>query len=455
MAAKPSLTDRLKGTFEQFFVWGVLQQIAGAILAPVVQGLQQKALSIDPNTTLTPADVVDAQIKGHMTADAARAEALNSGVNAQRLQTMVDSAGEPPGVETLLFMDRRGIIPTSGTGADSVSLEQGIRESRTKDKWIPALKAMSLSPIPVSDAVDAVVEGQIDYGAGEKIAYQNGISSADFRILVNTRGNPPSPSDLIELVRRGEIPMRGTGPTVTSLQQGIFEGSTKDKWEPAFEALVQQLPPPRTTTALLRNGSIDDARALALFQKAGLSAEDAAAYVADAHHQRTQTERELTKSDILALYQERAIDAQQCEAMLAGLHFSAQDAQFLIAITDFRRAKAQLDSAVGKVRSLFIAHKIDERAVITTLDGLSVPPAQRDNLITTWRLEREVNVQRLTAAEYADAAFYGIMSAQDAADAIEALGFTKGDAQTRVALRFHAPWDTITKPPAGGATGGP
>lgn len=446
--AKKGLGTKLGGTFEQIFLWQVLGQLAGAILAPPNSQLQQEAFQLDPNNPLSPAEAVDAVVRNHLTHDKAANEARNSGINDDRFKTLVAIAGQPPGLEAALSWYRRGIIPFDGKGSDAISVEQIIAESDTKDKYTAAIKASALLPISVADAVDAVVENQIPYAQGEAVAYQNGISKDSFRILVNTRGNPPSPSELIELVRRRIIPEKGTGPSVLSLEQGISEGATKDKWIPAYEALLKAVPPPRTVVALLRNGSIDDARAQELLQEAGLSPQDAAAYVADAHHQKTATHRDLARDDVLALYYDRAISADVATQMLEGLGYNAQDSGFLLGIQDFRRAKSLLTTAIGKIRSLYVGHKIDAVEVTNALGQWHVPDAQQKELLAVWQVERDANVVRLTAAEYCDAVKYGIIDVPTCLDALVKLGFTPQDAVIRLGVTLHAPVGPV--PAAGG-----
>jgi hypothetical protein len=439
MAAKPGILAKLSGTFEQFFIWGVLMQVASAILAPVTQGLQQLALKLDPNTPLSPADAADAAVRGHWGVDQAAAEALLSGVNGERFDVLRRNAGEPPGIETLLAAGRRALIPVEGVGVDAVSVEQGIRDGRIADKWAPMLQRMTTVPIGVSDAVDAVVENQIDYAAGEHIAFLGGVSAADFRILVNTRGNPPSPVELQDWVRRGLIPVDGVGPDVLSLTQGISEGATKDKWISKYVASLEVLPPPRTVTALLRNGSIDDAKALQLFRQAGLSEEMAAAYVADAHHQKTASDRELAKSDVVSLYEAQIVTGEQAGAMLSALGYSVESIGLILGLADFRREAAMVNQAIARIRALYVARKLAKNSAITALDKLGVPASQRDHLIQTWALERGATIRVLTVAEIVSAVKLTLLSADEGLAELAALGYQPLEAWIVLSVGLKGP----------------
>lgn len=440
MAAEFGTAGRLftKGSVaEQIFVWGILAGIVQALGRPGLEALTQLANAAAQNAILSPAELVDGVIKGHIPMDRGVQEAGLSGLEPGRFHSLVDSAGEPPGLTFLLEAQRRGFIPDSGRGADSTSLEQGIRESRLKDKWIDVVKAMSLTPIPVADAVDAVIEGQIDYATGEHIAFLGGIKAEDFRVLVNTRGRPPTPVELNVLHKRGIIPLEGTGPDVLSVQQGIFEGATKDKWWRAIAALAEYVPPPRTVTALVREGSISDDQALALFQKSGLDQELATAYLHSAHHQKLQASKELAKADVEQLYRDQLISVQQASGMLGALGFTADEAAFLLQLQDVKRAVGFLNQAIGRVHTLYVNHKVEKTVASSTLDALKVPTAQRDDLLVTWDIERGANLRVLTAAEIASAFNFDVIDQDTALAELVKIGYVPFDAWVLLSTRKH------------------
>lgn len=449
MAALPDLGKLFgKGSVaEQLVVYNVLGQVISAILAPELQLLQNTVQSITQEVPLAPAAAADMVVRNILTEAEGAAEARKSGVSPDDFHRLVLDTGDAPGPMQLLEAVRRGILSWDAPKGDLPSALQGLRQGRLRDEWAPLIHALAFTPIPTGDAVDAVVESQIDYSAGEAIAFQNGIMADDFRILFNTRGNPPSPTELMELVRRGIIPMGGLGPDATSLDQGIAEGATKNKWTFAYEALTEAIPPPRTVTALLRNGSIDDATATALFKKAGLSQAMAEAYTHDAHHQKLQATKDLAKADILQLYYDRIVSHDDAVAMLVALRYTPEEAAFELAIVDFRRELAALNQAIGRVHNLYVAHKLDKPAAVSTLDALHVPAAQRDQLLGVWDVERGANVKVLSAAEIASAFFYKVIAQAEAQAELEAQGWTPRDAWILLSVRMHAP---LPNPPAPG-----
>ena len=424
---------------EQLLVWGVLQQLLGALLAPALEEVTRAVNLASQTTPLSPADLADMVVRNIVALADGIDYAKQSGVAPSDFQRMVHNAGDAPAPQELVTALRRKVIPESGRGPSSLSFEQGIAEGRLLDKWTGVIKALGVVPLPVADAVDAVVEGQISFDEGQAAAFKNGVEAADFQILVNTRGNPPSPTELNLLHKRGLIPLEGTGPDVTSVQQGVFEGATKDKWWRLLAALSDYVPPPRTVTAMVRSGAMTDDEALKWYQYSGLTPDLAAAYLSDAHHQKTATSRDLAKGDVLALYGERVISADQATQMLALLGYSAEDAAFEEQLVDFRVVRAQVDGAIAKIKALYVARKIDQAAAVGALDALGLQPTQRDQLVSIWDIERQQNVKVLTQAEIAAAFHYQIIDQTTAIGELVNIGYTPYDAWVILSIREHSP----------------
>lgn len=421
----------------QLLVWQVLAQAIGAILAPELELLTREGNKVLPASPLTPAELADMVVRNILPHAAAASYATESGTSTDDFARMVQSAGSPPSPQELIAALRRGVIEHDGTGPDSTSFVQGIAEGRTYNKWRPVYEALADVPIGVADAVDAVVEGQISFDEGAHIAFLNGVSADNFKILYDTRGNPPAPGELLTLWKRGIIPLNGTGPDVISVEQGISEGATKNKWFKALTELAAYIIPPRSVVTMVRDGAMSDDDALVELAKSGLDAKQAAAYVAEGHHQKTATTRQLTVSTIVALYQDRLVDKAAAVQMLEAIRYSAEDAAFELDIADFKALEAKVRQAISKVHSLYVAHHITSEVASQTLSGLNVPQAGVNEMLEIWGLERDANVQQLTAGEIADAVYYQIIDLTTGVQRLVDLGWTQQDAQIRLYIRLH------------------
>jgi hypothetical protein len=173
---------------------------------------------------------------------------------------------------------------------------------------------------------------------------------------------------------------------------------------------------------------IDAAEAMRRMTRLGFSAESARILIESAHTQRNTASRDLTQGMVRDLYRDRAISAREAESMLTALGYDKEEAGLLLAIADLQRLRQFTDSAISKVHSLYVGHKIDRPEVATSLDKLHVPPDQRASLLTLWDLERQANVRLLTPSELARAAARDIISPADALAELVRQGYDRGDA---------------------------
>jgi hypothetical protein len=130
---------------------------------------------------------------------------------------------------------------------------------------------------------------------------------------------------------------------------------------------------------------------------------------------------------VLSLYAEKLIPESEAVTMLGQLGYNAQEAGFLLQLQDLKESQRVLNSATTKIGGLFLAHKLTTTQASSALDTLGVPPAQRDQLLTTWTLELGASVRVLSEATVAAAWHYGAISDDMAMGYLQALGYSAFD----------------------------
>lgn len=426
-------------TASQFLIWGVGYAIAERLLAPVLADIEQGIWSADPSNVLSPQELADMVVRGITTMSDATSEAAKSGIGDGRFTQMVESAGEPPGLETVLEMFRRGYIGWDDAGVSVASVERAIKTSRIYDYWADAIRQVAQIPLSPGEAVNAALRGQAPVDAMATEAEASGINLDRFTTMLNSAGRPPSPSELVELLRRKLIPESGVGPGVVSFQQGIYEGDAKDKWWTLYAALQAYLPPPRTITALEKSGAMDAPTAQSYYQDAGLTPELAAIYSKNASGEKLAGTKALAEGQVLTLYEGQALTSSQASTMLASLGYGPTEVSFLLEYGDLSREVKALNSAVTRIGTLYIAHKITRQAAASALATLEATPGHADTLLTTWDLERASNVRPLTESQIADAWQYGVMDQATAQAELEAIGYTPFDAWVVLSVKNKSP----------------
>jgi hypothetical protein len=352
---------------------------------------------------------------------------------------MVLLSGDAPGPQQLAEALRRGLIPQSGTGPDSVSFESGIAEGRLNNKWTPVIQGLAQDwPTPV-DAINATVQGQLDPATGQALYAKLGGDPQFYTWLYDTAGDGPSPLQAADWARRGIIPWDGTGPTVTSYAQAVRESRARDKWADAYKQQAVYLPPPFSIITLLKDGAITKDQATSMLQQAGAAADIIAAMIAEADATDLSSFRGLTTSAVLNMYYAQLVSADDATSMLESLHVSAQAVPLMLAYADLQRAIAQQNNAVNRIGTLYAARKITVQTAKQSLITLQVPAATVNDIIATWELENSIAVKTLTQAEIVDAWSGGIMDEGTALTELGNIGYTPYDAWVLLSIKNKGP----------------
>lgn len=374
-------------------------------------------------TNLAPVALASMVVRGILSEENGAAQAAFSGVTADDFRNLVADTGQSMAVQDLLTAYRRGII-------DRARLEHGIRTGNLRNEWIPVVEALRYSPMSVADAVAAVVQGHLQETAARAITEDNGLLPEHFTPLLATAGNPPGPETAGSMWRRGIM-------SRAEAEQAIRESALKNKYIPAVLAHSERLLPMDNVRIAYRERVIDAAEAIRRLTQLGFSVESARVLVAESQAQRNTQSRDLTQGLIADLYRDRAITAAEAESMLVTLGYDREEAGLRLAIVDLQRLRQFTDSAIARVRGLYVGHKINRSRVAADLDALHVPADQRASLLTLWDLERAANVRLLTPSEVARAFARGIIGVADARAELVRQGYDAADAE--VVLRLALP----------------
>jgi len=426
-------------TVYQMFVYGIVQQVIQALAAPGFTELETVVNSAAPVNPLSPADAATAANRSFMTLADAQAEAARQGINATRFAVMQHLAGNAPAPEELAEALRRGIIPADGSGADAVTFQQGIAEGNLLDKWGPTIQALAKTIPSPADIVDAIVRNQVSAADGATLYETVGGDTDYLQLQVDTNGNPPSPTELLEMAMRGVIPWTGTGPDVLSFQQGIYEGDSKDKWEPAYQILSQYWPSVSEAVELYRWGVIGQADAVAMMISRGLSDEQASWWVDYANANAVNDYRGLTEQSVLTMVSIGYMSDADATTALQALHRGSEAIETLLTYAHIQRAIQSVNQAVTRVGALFTARKITAQTAQDALNRLGIAAVATADIIADWEAIAAINVKTLSEGQIVDAFNYGIMSQDTAMQELVNIGYTEYDAWVLLSVKHESP----------------
>lgn len=423
---------------EQLLIWSLLNQLVGTLAGPAINELTWLVNQVQATELISPPDLAAAVVRNFRDQADAASDASKQGVSDGDFATMIHLAGDAPAPQELAAALRRKIIAEGGVGPDSTSFTQGIAEGRLADKWAPVIQALAREWPTPADAIAASVQGFYGSGDGQADYEKFGGDPQFYALLHYIHGDAPSPGELLQMLNRGIIPEDSGSATVPGYAQGIRQGRLRDEWLDAVRQLREYLTPPRTVTAMYREGVLTRDQAATDLTKHGVPADMIAAYLAAGTRHATAKAKELTESQVVTMYEAHILPESQAQSILTTLGYNADDAVLILRLADLRRAIAAISQAAKRVQTLYVGHKINRQAAEHALGVLEIPAAQITEMLAAWDLELSVTVKQLTEAQIADAWKENIISQDEAIGELQHIGYTAYDAWVLLSIKAKA-----------------
>lgn len=366
-------------------------------------------------TILTPEVLSDMVNRDIVSIEEAEILAATFGISKIDFDRMVLLGGEPLSPQLLGEAYRRGFI-------DKATYEKGIVQGPIRKEWFSTLEKLQISRMSSVDAADAANQGHISMDEAKRIAHENGLDPDDFAIIIESAGQPPGIDFATEAFNRGFI-------SDAQFRTMFLESRIKNRYLPLLQQMRTRLIPQETARLLFRNGVYTEAQALATLHAHGFSAEDAAALLALEGTRSDDNTRELTRSQIVDMYEERMFTATDATNMLTGMGYSADDAQSMLELAELQRLRKFINSAVSKVHSAYITGKITEIEASSALDALGIPNESRDDYMALWDIEATTVTKTLTASQIRQAFNKQLITGENALSRLVAQGYDQLDAE--------------------------
>lgn len=369
---------------------------------------------------LTPELAASAWARNLLTPQQVYETAAKSGIGQADADTLIGLAGEPPPLEAVIQAWRRNIL----TEAD---VDRAIIQGPIRNEWIPAMKALQTLPLPAEVAAAAVTQGHLSVDQGAAKAALSGITLEDFRIIVETAGLPPGLEWAAEAFNRGII-------TDEQYDEMFLASRIKNKYIPFMRQMRTRLISAETVRLMYRNGVYPLDAAVATLLGHGYTDVDARAMLALEDVRRTEGTRELTRAQILQLFDNDIIDESMARGMLTDLGFGEDEINWMLALTEVAKTQRFVTALVTRIRTGFIAGNVTEDEAAQLMDNAGVGAIAIGSAIQLWTLEREALAANLTVSQIQQALKRGLLSDGEAVDRYRRRGYTDRDAQILVAL---------------------
>lgn len=336
---------------------------------------------------LTPAELANAVVQGHLTQDAAAVQAEAQGVTADRFDVLVQNTGLPPGPETLLAWLRRGII-------DQAEFEQGVREGHTKTKYIPFYEAALQPLLSAATGVRLYLKGWYTKAQRDALGAQWGYSSQQMEDWFLSEGRPATAHQIHIGYARG-AKLAGAANEIDAIRTSVKQSDIRPEYADLIVAGRYTYPSAFVLRGLVESGA--------------LSRDDG--------------------------YQ--ALIFSGWEPTFAAKVADSWAGATTGAATDAHLTKAQTHVWNATHRS-YVARESGAAAATTALEAAGVPAATVAGVLNLWNAERDLIHAQLSPAQVKKAVKEAVPNPLTGlpwtqADGVQALldrGFSQADATT-------------------------
>lgn len=120
-------------------------------------------------------------------------------------------------------------------------------------------------------------------------------------------------------------------------------------------------------------------------------------------------DRDLTKSDILTMYQDGILSDMEATGYLTALDYKPQAISLLLAHRDLKRDEAYERQIISNVKALFVGGLYDRTDVFAKLGKIATPDAVIRQSLAVWDLEKERKVAVPTSTQLRDMVIAGVI----------------------------------------------
>jgi SOS response regulatory protein OraA/RecX len=275
-------------------------------------------------------------------------EAAASGYDRDRLGVLVGLQGLPMGPHEAAQALFRGII----THGDYIA---AFNESNSRNEWAQAVLEQSRQIPTARDFFENALRGYHDFDWALDQAKRHGMSEEDATVIYQNQGRPMAIKQITQALSRGGKFKPEPGEITDPYMASIVEGNVKPGYYDLALSLKYTLPSPFVMRQLTASGVWTEAKAAKRLKDSGWLPEDAD------------------------------------EAAKAWAEPAAAKAD-----THVGKAQTQLWTTL---HTAFMAGDVSEAKLTEKLPQAGVSAATVPKVIATWKHEREIQRQRLTAAQ--------------------------------------------------------
>jgi hypothetical protein len=264
------------------------------------------------------------------------------------------------------------------------------------DKDAQAVKALTENLPPLTDLIHMLVRDAFNNSAASQYGYdedfpqeineffeKQGYSADWAKRYWRSHWNLPSPTQGYEMLHRGLIEI---GDLDTLLRISDYPKFWRDKLRDISYNLYTRVDVRR----LLQAGMLSDNEAFEAYKEMGYNAEKARKLTDFAIQGISNDERDLTKTEILNLFEEGLIDESETVSNLVKMGYDSQEADAITQLSKVNIAKSMRTDLINYAKERFLAKQIDEGGARNELNQIGLKSQSVDRYLLNWQRATEI-----------------------------------------------------------------
>lgn len=136
-----------------------------------------------------------------------------------------------------------------------------------------------------------------------------------------------------------------------------------------------------------------------------------------------QSERDLTRTDILNGFKIGYFTRDQAQALIVSLGYSEQEADYYISKALYDLWQAEIKEQVKYLQQQYVRNLISQNDVYAALGQLNLPAEQINRYLRTWDIEKDAKTRLLTKTDLRDLRLSEVITDEEYTDEMSGLGY--------------------------------
>ncbi len=382
-----------------------------------------------PNELLPIPDIITAYYRGILTLDETKGHLVAHGYDGWHAETLVKNAVSLLSVEECIELELRGYMTTTETERRAFAqgfTAEDVEHKRKLREIIPSVS--DLIPMQVRDAFnDEVIQAYElatgDYSQVTAWAAKQGLPGDWVKRYWTSHWYYPSPTMAAEMVQR----LRNAPPEIRFTEEDYTRLLRINDYAPWFISRMLALTYTPLTRVDLRRfrqaGLIDEDRLKQGYRELGYNEENAELHAQFAELGASETEKDLTRTDVLNAYADGALSRADAGERLVLLGYDEREAEIYLSRVDLDAKKAAVKEEIAFIEQSVLTGDITPEAARGALGDLELTGKEIDRYLIKWERATRKKARMPSKADFDRFLKEGIIEEAEYIDALTLLGY--------------------------------